>query len=107
MKVDVQTYSLRHIDVIITKEQIYKQWGFTGFYGYPETNKHEESWRLLEELSKRSDLPWIFIGYFNEIMHGREKEGGNLRPKWQMRNFYEAVNRCNLRDIGYTGSNYT
>ena len=57
MKVDVQTYSLRHIDVIITKEQSYKQWGFTGFYSHLETNKHEESWRLLEELSKRIDLP--------------------------------------------------
>lgn len=107
MKVDVQTYSLRHIDVIITKEQSYKQWGFTDFYSHPETNKHEESWRLLEKLSKRSGLPWVFIGDFNEIMHGREKEGGNLRPKWQMRNFCEAVNRCNLKDIGYTRSNYT
>ena len=29
---------------------------------------------------------------FNEIMHGREKEGGNTRPKWQMKNFREAVN---------------
>ncbi|XP_030936513.1 uncharacterized protein LOC115961727 [Quercus lobata] len=70
-------------------------------------NKREESWRLLEELSTRSDLPWICIGDFNEIMHEREKEGGNIRPEWQMKNFREAVNQCNLRDIGYIGPNFT
>jgi len=81
MKVDVQTYSPRHIDAIVTEEQGNKQWRFTGFYGHPKTNKREESWRLLEELSTRSDLPWICMGDFNEIMHGREKEGGNIRPE--------------------------
>ena len=107
MKVDFQTYSPRHIDAIITEEQNNKQWRFTSFYGHPKTNICEESWRLLEELSKRSDLPWICIEDFNEIMHGREKEGGNICLKWQMKNFCEAVNQCNLRDIGYTRSNFT
>ena len=81
MKVDVQTYSPQHIDVIITD----KQWRFSGFYNHLETNKREQSWRLLEELSKRSDLPWICMGDFNEIMHGREKKGGNIRLEWQIR----------------------
>ena len=85
MKVDVQTYSPLHIDVIITDKQSNKQWRFTGFYNHLKTNKREESWRLLEELSKRSDLPWICMGDFNEIMHGREKEGGNIRLEWQIR----------------------
>ena len=85
MKVDVQTYSPLHIDVIITDKQSNKQWRFIGFYNHLETNKREESWRLLEELSKRSDLPWICMGDFNEIMHGREKEGGNIRLEWQIR----------------------
>ncbi|XP_075665201.1 uncharacterized protein LOC142634832 [Castanea sativa] len=83
------------------------QWRFTGFYGHPETNKQMESWRLLEELSSRSSLPWVCMGDFNEIMHEREKDGGNTRPKWQMKNFCAAVNRSNLRDIGYTGSDFT
>nr|POF27368.1 hypothetical protein CFP56_14485 [Quercus suber] len=49
MKVDVQTFSHRHIDAIVTEEQSKKQWRFTGFYGHLETNKRMESWRLLEE----------------------------------------------------------
>ncbi|XP_075653933.1 uncharacterized protein LOC142624288 [Castanea sativa] len=40
-------------------------------------------------------------------MYAREKEDGNLRPDWQMKNFCEAVNRCNLRDIGFIGSDVT
>ena len=57
MEVDAQTYSPRHIDAIVTNEQSKKKWRFTGFYRHPETNKCEESWRLLEELSTRSTLP--------------------------------------------------
>ncbi|KAK9991788.1 hypothetical protein SO802_026773 [Lithocarpus litseifolius] len=40
-------------------------------------------------------------------MHWREREGCNLRPEWQMKNFPEVVNRCNLRDIRYIGSDFT
>ncbi|XP_075640297.1 uncharacterized protein LOC142612050 [Castanea sativa] len=107
IKVDVQTYLPRHINLIVIEEQSKKQWRFTGFYGHPKTNKRLESWRLLEELSTRSSLPWICMGDFNEIMQGREREGGNTLPKWQMNNFCEAVNRSNLRDIGYIGSDFT
>ena len=107
MEVDAQTYSPRHIDAIVTKEQSKNKWRFTEFYRHPETNKSEESWRLLEELSTRSTIPWFCIGDFNEIMHRREKEGGNTHPKWQMKNFYKAVNRCNLRDIEYTRLDFT
>ena len=43
MKVDVQTYSPQHMDVIITDKQSNKQWRFTGFYNHLKTNKREES----------------------------------------------------------------
>ena len=54
---DVQTFSPRHIDAIVTEEHGNRTWRFTSFYGHPETSKREESWRLLKELSKRSTLP--------------------------------------------------
>lgn len=79
----------------------------TGSGGHLETIKREDSWRLLEELGRRSDLPWICMGDFNEILHLREKVGGNLQPNWQMSNFRETINRCNLLDMGYIGEDYT
>ena len=107
MKVDVLTYSPRHIDAIVIKEQGMKKWCFIGFYGYPETKKIKESWKLLKCLSHKCNLSWVCIGDFNEIMYAREKDGGGVRPKGQMRGFYKAINRCHLSDIGYVGSNYT
>lgn len=51
MKVEVQTYSPRHIDAIFTKDQCSLKWRFTGFYGHPETSMRGDSWMLLEKLS--------------------------------------------------------
>ena len=96
LQVDILTYSPWHIDAIVTEEQRTKKWHFIGFYGHLETGKREESWKLLENLSHRSNLPWIWIGDYNEIMHAKEKEGGGVRPEGQMRIFREADNRCQL-----------
>ena len=41
--VEVQTFSPRHIDAIITEDGGNKKWRFMGFYGHLETNKREES----------------------------------------------------------------
>lgn len=107
MKVDLQTYSPRHIDAIVTKEQGNKRWQFMGFYGHPKTCKRRESWTLLDQLSRRSNLPWLVMGDFNEIMHLGEKVGGNQRPQSQINQFWEVINKCILRDIGYVGSDFT
>ena len=74
IKVDVLTYSPMHIDAIVTEEQGMKKWRFSGFYGHSKTRKGEESWKLLESLSHRSNLLWVCIGDFNEIMYAREKD---------------------------------
>ena len=84
LTVDVQTYSPRHIDAIVTEKNGNRKWRFTGFFGHPETNRRMDSWKLIEQLSKSSDLPWLIMGDFNEIMHLSEKVGENLRPEWQM-----------------------
>ena len=107
LQVDIQTYSPRHINAIVSEEQGTKKWCFTGFYGHSETGQREESWKLLENLSHRSDLPWICMGDYNEIMHAKEKEGGGVRPEGQMRKFREVVNRCQLKDLGYMGLDFT
>ena len=100
------SYFLGHIDAIVFEEQGMKKWRFTGFYGHPETRKRGESWTLLENLSGRSNL-LVCMGDFNEIMHAKEKVGGEVRPEGQMRCFHEMINRCSLRDLGYVGLHYT
>ena len=94
LQVDILSYSPGHIDAIVNEEQGLKQWRFTGFYGHPETRKRGESWALLESLSRRSNLPWVCMGDFNEIMYAKEKIGGGIRPEGQMRYFREVINKC-------------
>lgn len=78
---EVQTYSPSHIDATVTEEQGARKWMFTSFYGHPKTSRRSESWALLKTLSTRSDLPWVCMGDYNELMYASDKEGGNTRPE--------------------------
>ena len=57
IKVEVQTFSERHIDAIISRGVGDKLWRFTGFYGNSETSKREESWERLELQVRANSLP--------------------------------------------------
>ena len=104
---DPLTFSPWHIDVIVNEEDGKKRWRFTGFYGNPETSKRDESWALIKNLSSKCELPWVIIGDFNELLHANEKEGGNVRPEGQMKVFRDAIDSCELREMGYSGSDFT
>lgn len=54
--VDIQSYSNRHIDAIVTEDSGFK-WQITGFYGNPEAHRQKESWDLLKALSRKFNLP--------------------------------------------------
>ena len=82
-------------------------WRFTGFYGNPVTANREHSWALLKHLCLKMDLPWMCIGDFNEIVKAKEKMGGALRRERQMREFWEALDFCGFRDLGFVGSPFT
>lgn len=36
-----------------------------------------------------------------------EKEGGALRPNYQMARFKNAIDFCKLREVGFVGPKYT
>ncbi|XP_042942883.1 uncharacterized protein LOC122277065 [Carya illinoinensis] len=82
-------------------------WTLTGFYGHPKTEKRHESWSLLEALKPTTNSGWLCVGDFNEILHYGEKCGGPLRPIKQMEQFREAIDKCGLSDMGYSGSKFT
>ena len=106
IEVDVVSSSLNHIDATINKSSG-EAWRFTGFYGEPETHRRHESWDLLRQLHKKSSLPWLCANVFNEITKQSEKLGGRLRPYTQMQIFREALDECELMDLGFKGSPYT
>ena len=98
--------SLNYIDAMNNAEKE-NSWRFTGFYGCPETYRHQESWNTLKHLSCNSSLPWLCTGDFNEIAKSHEKLGGRARPENQMKDFREALDACCLADLGYRGTKFT
>ena len=97
----ITSYTRFHIDAQIKSQE--GLWRFTGFYGHPETAKRKGSWALLKYLKEISPLPWVCMGDFNEILSGDEKAGVHQRPQWQMEDFREAIQVCELYDLGFSG----
>lgn len=50
---------------------------------------------------------WLVFEDFNEIVSHREKQGGWLRPEWQLEDFKETQYDCELFDMGFTRCSFT
>ncbi|KAK6124264.1 hypothetical protein DH2020_042016 [Rehmannia glutinosa] len=93
------------IDSIITSNG--RAWRFTGFYGNPDRSLRVLSWALLRRLKSLFSLPWLIGGDFNEIMFASEKLGGAAIIDANISLFCEAVDDCNLLDLGFCGPKFT
>ncbi|GAV59931.1 Exo_endo_phos domain-containing protein [Cephalotus follicularis] len=83
------------------------EWRLTGFYCHVEAHLRHETWSLLRTLSLQRNVPWLCMGDFNEILYRTKKVGGTDRCERQMAEFRNALDVCNLRDMGFHGSPYT
>jgi hypothetical protein len=95
-----------HIDVEVVQPDGFK-WRLTGIYGEPRQENREDTWRLLRTLHHQSNLPWMCIGDFNEILYSFEKQGGVPKPQAQMDKFRDALDYSNLQDLGFEGDMFT
>jgi hypothetical protein len=69
--------------------------------------KDHEAWAILKHLAQLSSLPWVCLGDFNEILENSEKVGGDTRSQGQMLAFRQALDCCDLSDLGYRGPKFT
>lgn len=104
--VNISSYSTHHIDAVVQYENG-KQWRCTGVYGHPEMQQKQHTWTLLRRLAGLSNLPWLCFGNFNEILNPNEKCGGKDRNLNMVMSFREAVQDCNLVDLGCTDYPFT
>lgn len=79
----------------------------TGFYGFPSRSDRLKSWNLLCSLKDKSDLPWVVIGDFNDLLRQTEKKGGRPHPNALLHGFADALEYCNLFDLGMCGYSFT
>ncbi|KAL5570870.1 hypothetical protein UlMin_020467 [Ulmus minor] len=95
-----------HIDVVVSSPNS-TCWHFTGLYGNPDTSLRPQFWDLMKRLGDSSSLPWLCGGDMNEILFHHEKKGGGDRASYLLRNFREAIEYCNLADLGFRGPKFT
>ena len=62
---------------------------------------------MLKFIKASSPLPWLCMGDFNEVLHQHEHEGVADRNTSQIAGFREAVDVCELADLGYEGNSWT
>jgi exonuclease III len=95
-----------HIDTKIMEPDGFV-WRSTGIYGEPKTKDRGKTWKLLRTLKHQSNKPWLCAGDFNEVLFSWEKEGGAPKPQKQMDMFKEALEICELDDLGFVGDPFT
>ncbi|KAM1777718.1 hypothetical protein ACFX11_044341 [Malus domestica] len=83
------------------------QWRLFGIYASTNERKRRGQWL---ELSRRLEIDrgnCLLIGDFNDILSNEEKEGGNQRMAFSIRDFREFVAQNELVDLGYEGYPFT
>ncbi|KAK8660423.1 hypothetical protein V6N13_051349 [Hibiscus sabdariffa] len=97
IQVTLKSYSQWHIDVDVDDGQF--PFRFTGVYGSCYRDKKREVWELLDSLGQQDDRPWLIGEDLNEILDMSEKDGGRRRPRVDMDEFRDVLNRNGLWDI--------
>jgi hypothetical protein len=106
IKLEVLGYSDYHVDVAVREPGV-EPWRMSVFYGEAQTHLRHQTWDTLKNISNLSDLPWLCIGDFNEVLRPDEHEGVGQRSNAQIQAFRDAVDVCMLVDIGFKGRFWT
>ncbi|KAL2925564.1 Myoglobin [Bienertia sinuspersici] len=82
-------------------------WKAIGIYGWPNANNKHLTWDLMRSVGADHQIPILMFGDFNEIVSLEEKEGGSGWGERQMAGFWEAIDACQIRDLGFKGNKFT
>jgi hypothetical protein len=99
---EIYNYTRRHINAVVKDNEGQLFWKLIGFYGHPNSTKRDESWAVLRHLKIYSLIPCLCAGDFNEIVDQSEKDRSLLRRESQMTGFWEALEECQLGDLGFS-----
>lgn len=102
IKFEILGYPVYHIDCSV-EDPGSEPWRMTLFYGEAQTHLRYQTWDILKGIGTLSNIPWLCIGDFNEVLRPDEQEGIGERSNAQIQVFRDVVDACMLMDIGYQG----
>ncbi|OMO93807.1 hypothetical protein COLO4_16660 [Corchorus olitorius] len=53
--------------------------------------KEVQFWHLVQRRMEDQNIPWLCVGDFNDILYLHEKECGNTKEFWKIRNFKDMI----------------
>lgn len=89
VNLEVINFTTNYILAKVMEEDEY-EWYFTYFYGWPEAQQKEESWRLLAHLKSFLVGPWLAIGDFNAFLNASEKKSMRVPQTSKVEAFREV-----------------
>ncbi|XP_073354033.1 uncharacterized protein [Aegilops tauschii subsp. strangulata] len=105
IKLEVVGYSEYHIDVTVD-ELVDTKIRATFVYGEAQVNLRYKTWDMLKGIVGTTNLPWVVMSDFNEVLQAHEHDGVGSRSQGQMDAFRDALDTCGLTDLGYIGRSY-
>ncbi|KAM1745805.1 hypothetical protein ACFX11_012502 [Malus domestica] len=95
------------IEVKLWDESNKCKWRLFGIYASTNEKKRRSQWMQLSRRLEKDREKCLLIGDFNDILSNEEKEGGNMRKAFSMRDFRDFVAQNELVDLGYEGYPFT
>jgi hypothetical protein len=71
---DILGYSEYHIDASI-EGNVETPWRLTCVYEEARASERYRTWDTMKGIGSISDVPWLFLGDFNEVLNVDEHEG--------------------------------
>lgn len=102
----MRTFSQNHIDVEVKVVDM-NNWRLTGIYGEPNRAQRRNTWDLLRNLARDSNLPWCVIRDLNNVVSQDDKKGAAPFPRWLIEGFNQTFIDTDLRDMELVGHQFT
>jgi hypothetical protein len=76
-------------------------------YGELNRSLRYRTWDIIKQMRSDSRFSLGLLGHFNEILRREEQLGPNIMEEYLIEGFREAVDLCQLCDIGYIRIDWT
>ena len=87
------------IDVKVRDVKVNGEVRIVLIYGLIDFGERQVMWRMVSEMGMNIGIPWMCVGYFNDILYNYEKEIERIRAERNIRGFRQMIDECKLIDL--------